>query len=191
MTPQQRPDDAPVDAAPPKDELPVDFAALSYRYPYAGQTAFPAKLTATQLKGRALDEEISENTALPPRLRSLCKPKFLAGETSLTGAERGTALHLVMQDLDFFCEASEQSVREQVEKLRAQRKLTDEQASAVGELVVVDFKTDRIGRTQIEERAEYYRPQLEAYSMALMRVMGKKVREKVLYFFSVGEEKML
>ncbi|MFU2434036.1 MAG: 3'-5' exonuclease, partial [Clostridiales bacterium] len=31
VTPQQRPDDAPVDAAPPKDELPVDFAALSYR----------------------------------------------------------------------------------------------------------------------------------------------------------------
>ena len=252
VTPQQRPDDALVDDAPPKDELPVDFAALSYRYPYAGQTAFPAKLTATQLKGRALDEEISENTTLPPRLRSLYKPKFLAGETTLTGAERGTALHLVMQDLDFFCEASEQSVREQVEKLRAQRKLTDEQASAVdvraivrflrsdlaarirknaqtvrreyrfsllrpvrdfatldaddavllqgvvdcffeedGELVVVDFKTDRIGRTQIEERAEHYRPQLEAYSMALMRVMGKKVREKVLYFFSVGEEKVL
>ena len=252
VTPQQRPDDVPVDAAPPKEELPVDFAALSYRYPYAGQTAFPAKLTATQLKGRALDEEISENTTLPPRLRSLYKPKFLAGETTLTGAERGTALHLVMQDLDFFCEASEQSVHEQVEKLRAQRKLTDEQASAVdvraivrflrsdlaarirknaqtvrreyrfsllrpvrdfatldaddavllqgvvdcffeedGELVVVDFKTDRIGRTQIEERAEHYRPQLEAYSMALMRVMGKKVREKVLYFFSVGEEKVL
>ena len=201
---------------------------------------------------RALDEEISENPTLPPRLRSLYKPKFLAGETTLTGAERGTALHLVMQDLDFSCEASEQSVREQVEKLRAQRKLTDEQASAVdvraivrflrsdlaarirknaqtvrreyrfsllrpvrdfatldaddavllqgvvdcffeedGELVVVDFKTDRIGRTQIEERAEHYRPQLETYSMALMRVMGKKVREKVLYFFSVGEEKVL
>jgi hypothetical protein len=60
-----------------------------------------------------------------------------------------------------------------------------------GELVVVDFKTDRIGRAQIAERAEHYRPQLEAYSMALMRVMGKKVREKVLYFFSVGEEKVL
>lgn len=130
-------------------------------------------------------------------------------------------------------------MREQVEKLRALRKLTDEQASAVdvraivrflrsdlaarirknaqtvrreyrfsllrpvrdfatldaddavllqgvvdcffeenGELVVVDFKTDRIGRTQIEERAEHYRPQLETYSMALMRVMGKKVRKR-------------
>lgn len=125
-------------------------------------------------------------------------------------------------------------MREQVEKLRAQRKLTDEQASAVdvraivrflrsdlaarirknaqtvrreyrfaaaagadfatldaddavllqgvvdcffeedGELVVVDFKTDRIGRTQIEERAEHYRPQLDKIPMALMRVMGKR-----------------
>ena len=246
--PVQQSDAAAEERAPQREELPADFAALSYRYPYAEQTAFPAKLTATQLKGRAIDEEISENTTLPPRLRNLCKPKFLAGKTALTGAERGTALHLVMQDLDFFCEPDEQSVREQIEKLRAQRKLTDEQANAVdvhaivrflrsdlaarirkseqvereyrfsllrpvwdfssldaddsvllqgvvdcffeedGELVVVDFKTDHVSRAQLDERAEHYRPQLEAYSMALTRVMGKKVKEKVLYFFSAGEE---
>ena len=246
--PVQQSDAAAEERAPQREELPADFAALSYRYPYAEQTAFPAKLTATQLKGRAIDEEISENTTLPPRLRNLCKPKFLAGKTALTGAERGTALHLVMQDLDFFCEPNEQSVREQIEKLRAQRKLTDEQANAVdvraivrflrsdlaarirkskqvereyrfsllrpvrdfssldaddsvllqgvvdcffeedGELVVVDFKTDHVSRAQLDERAEHYRPQLEAYSMALTRVMGKKVKEKVLYFFSAGEE---
>ena len=57
-----------------------------------------------------------------------------------------------------------------------------------GELVVVDFKTDHVSRAQLDERAEHYRPQLEAYSMALTRVMGKKVKEKVLYFFSAGEE---
>ncbi len=246
--PAQQSDAAEEERAPQREELPADFAALSYRYPYAEQTAFPAKLTATQLKGRAIDEEISENTTLPPRLRNLCKPKFLAGKTALTGAERGTALHLVMQDLDFFCEPNEQSVREQIEKLRAQRKLTDEQANAVdvraivrflrsdlaarirkskqvereyrfsllrpvrdfssldaddsvllqgvvdcffeedGELVVVDFKTDHVSRAQLDERAEHYRPQLEAYSMALTRVLGKKVKEKVLYFFSAGEE---
>lgn len=246
--PVQQSDAAAEERAPQREDLPADFAALSYRYPYAEQTAFPAKLTATQLKGRAIDEEISENTTLPPRLRNLCKPKFLAGKTALTGAERGTALHLVMQDLDFFCEPNEQSVREQIEKLRAQRKLTDEQANAVdvhaivrflrsdlaarirkseqvereyrfsllrpvrdfssldaddsvllqgvvdcffeedGELVVVDFKTDHVLRAQLDERAEHYRPQLEAYSMALTRVMGKKVKEKVLYFFSAGEE---
>ena len=246
--PVQQSDAAAEERAPQREELPADFAALSYRYPYAEQTAFPAKLTATQLKGRAIDEEISENTTLPPRLRNLCKPKFLAGKTALTGAERGTALHLVMQDLDFFCEPNEQSVRAQIEAMRAQRKLTEEQAKAAdvhaivrflrsdlaarirkskqvereyrfsllrpvrdfssldaddsvllqgvvdcffeedGELVVVDFKTDHVSRAQLDERAEHYRPQLEAYSMALTRVMGKKVKEKVLYFFSAGEE---
>ena len=247
-SPVQQSDAAAEERAPQREELPADFAALSYRYPYAEQTAFPAKLTATQLKGRAIDEEISENTTLPPRLRNLCKPKFLAGKTALTGAERGTALHLVMQDLDFFCEPDEQSVRAQIEAMRAQRKLTEEQAKAAdvhaivrflrsdlavrirkseqvereyrfsllrpvrdfssldaddsvllqgvvdcffeedGELVVVDFKTDHVSRAQLDERAEHYRPQLEAYSMALTRVMGKKVKEKVLYFFSAGEE---
>ena len=246
--PVQQSDAAAEERAPQREDLPADFAALSYRYPYAEQTAFPAKLTATQLKGRAIDEEISENTTLPPRLRNLCKPKFLAGKTALTGAERGTALHLVMQDLDFFCEPNEQSVRAQIEAMRAQRKLTEEQAKAAdvhaivrflrsdlaarirkskqvereyrfsllrpvrdfssldaddsvllqgvvdcffeedGELVVVDFKTDHVSRAQLDERAEHYRPQLEAYSMALTRVMGKKVKEKVLYFFSAGEE---
>lgn len=246
--PAQQSDAAEEERAPQREELPADFAALSYRYPYAEQTAFPAKLTATQLKGRAIDEEISENTTLPPRLRSLCKPRFLAGKTALTGAERGTALHLVMQDLDFFCEPDEQSVRAQIEAMRAQRKLTEEQAKAAdvhaivrflrsdlaarirkseqvereyrfsllrpvrdfssldaddsvllqgvvdcffeedGELVVVDFKTDHVSCAQLDERAEHYRPQLEAYSMALTRVMGKKVKEKMLYFFSAGEE---
>ena len=246
--PVQQSDAAAEERAPQREDLSADFAALSYCYPYAEQTAFPAKLTATQLKGRAIDEEISENTTLPPRLRNLCKPKFLAGKTALTGAERGTALHLVMQDLDFFCEPNEQSVRAQIEAMRAQRKLTEEQAKAAdvhaivrflrsdlaarirkskqvereyrfsllrpvrdfssldaddsvllqgvvdcffeedGELVVVDFKTDHVSRAQLDERAEHYRPQLEAYSMALTRVMGKKVKEKVLYFFSAGEE---
>lgn len=148
----------------------MDFAALSYRYPYAGQTAFPAKLTATQLKGRALDEEISENTTLPPRLRSLYKPKFLAGETTLTGAERGTALHLVMQDLDFSCEASEQSVREQVEKLRAQRKLTDEQASAVDVRAIVRFlRSDLAAR--IRKNAQTVRRE---YRFSLLRPRWKR-----------------
>lgn len=53
VTPQQRPDDAPVDAAPPKDELPVDFAALSYRYPYAGQDGLSRQADGHAAQGPA------------------------------------------------------------------------------------------------------------------------------------------
>ena len=52
--------------------------------------------------------------------------------------------------------------------------------------VVVDFKTDRLAPGEEPQRAEEYRPQLEAYAQALERVMEEKVCRKVLYFFSTG-----
>jgi len=54
-------------------------------------------------------------------------------------------------------------------------------------LTVVDFKTDRV-RTPEEQaqRAEGYRPQLEAYSLALERVLEKRVARRVLYFLETG-----
>ena len=234
--------------APGAEELPADLAALEYSYPHAAETRLPAKLTATQLKGRALDEEIAEHTTPPPRLRSLARPGFLRGDQPLTGAERGTALHLVMQYLDFSCGGDEEAVRAQIGQMRALRRLTDEQAAAAGicaivrllqsplaarirasrkvereyrfsllrpareltgadsddpvllqgvvdcffeedgALVVVDFKTDRIAPGETEARVARYRAQLEAYSIALSRVMEKPVREKILYFFAPGEE---
>ena len=50
-------------------------------------------------------------------------------------------------------------------------------------LVVVDFKTDRVTPQQQSQRAEGYRPQLEAYALALGKVLEKDVSEKLLYFF--------
>ena len=57
-----------------------------------------------------------------------------------------------------------------------------------GALVVVDFKTDRVAPDALAERAEHYRPQLEAYSLALAQVIGKPVKEKILYFLRRGEQ---
>ena len=54
-------------------------------------------------------------------------------------------------------------------------------------LTVVDFKTDRVfGAQEIADRAERYRPQLEAYSLALTRVLERPVTRRVLYFLASG-----
>ena len=229
-------------------ELPLDTAALTWVYPHAAATELSAKLTATQLKGREADAEIAEHAKLPPRLRSLARPRFLSEGAKLTGAERGTAIHLVMEHLDFACDGTSDAVRRQIDALREKRLLTPEQAEAAdadaiarflqsdvaarirasaqvereyrfsilrsakdydpradagdqvllqgvvdcffeedGELVVLDFKTDRITKAQTAERAAYYAPQLETYASALERIMGMRVREKLLYFFTTGE----
>ncbi len=61
-----------------------------------------------------------------------------------------------------------------------------------GQLVIVDYKTDRVKPgTETEERAKSYAPQLRAYATALGKITGKKVKECVLYFLANGEQKTL
>jgi ATP-dependent helicase/nuclease subunit A len=104
-----------------------DPELLEFAYPYQRETGLPAKVTATQLKGRTLDQEIAENAAHTPYLRPLTQPKFRQERRGLTPAERGTATHLVLQYLDF----SDSDVSAQVEALRKRELLTVEQAAAV------------------------------------------------------------
>lgn len=55
-------------------------------------------------------------------------------------------------------------------------------------LTVVDFKTDHVhGEAALSERAEHYRPQLEAYSLALEQVLERPVERRVLYFLNAGK----
>ena len=55
-----------------------------------------------------------------------------------------------------------------------------------GELVIVDFKSDRIRPGFEEEKAEQYRRQLEIYALALGRMSGKRVKERQVWFFETG-----
>ena len=225
-------------AAPAFDSAPLEWA-----YGHARAAVTPGKVTATQLKGRAIDEEIAQGA--PTRRRAVLfeKPRFLRESTALTAAERGTAVHAVMQYISFRTPPTAEAVAHEVETLAQRRLLTSQQAAAVdcamvarflasplaerirraghvwreyrftlltdatlydpqvaGEelmlqgvldcafetpegLVVVDFKTDRVTAEQQAQRAEGYRPQLEAYALALGQVLEKEVSEKLLYFF--------
>ena len=54
------------------------------------------------------------------------------------------------------------------------------------ELVIVDYKSDRVSKENVQERAEHYRRQLNAYAEALTRIMGIPVKEQVLFFLEPG-----
>ncbi len=56
-----------------------------------------------------------------------------------------------------------------------------------GELVVLDYKTDRVKSTS--ELTQRYRRQLEIYKTAAEQSFGVKVKETLLYSFYLGEEK--
>ena len=221
---------------------------MAFEYPHQAVTTIPTKLTATQLKGRELDQEIAEGAGTMRRPAAPEKPRFLQAARGLSAAERGTAIHLTMQYLPLDMEPTAETVRSQVQALEHRRLLTPEQAEAVdaksiaaflrsplaarirsaervwreyrfallmpaeryakgaegeelllqgvadcvfeenGALTVVDFKTDRVTAEETLQRAELYRPQLQAYSDALSRIMEKPVSQRILYFFRSGTE---
>lgn len=55
-----------------------------------------------------------------------------------------------------------------------------------GELVVLDYKTDKV--KEACELVERYRVQLDYYAKALEQVTKKKVKEKIIYSFTLKEE---
>ena len=57
------------------------------------------------------------------------------------------------------------------------------------ELVVLDYKTDRVGNK--EELVKRYKTQLDYYADALEKLTGLKVKEKIIYSFSLHEEILL
>ncbi len=232
----------------PREEKDIRALAerLSWTYPHQLAVDLPSKLTATQIKGRALDQEAAEDTAQPARKgQPITRPSFIAEEKGLTPAQRGTALHLAMQYLPLNGDSSPEAVSEELDRLTQAGFLTKLQRQAVeperlsafltsplgramaaagekcrrefkfsvldsalnyfpggtGEevllqgvidawfqegdsITVVDFKSDRIRPGGERERAEEYRPQLNAYSLALSAILGRPVNRQVLWFFA-------
>ncbi len=118
------------DADQQKEKQLVSPEVLESIYPHQAACAIPTKVTATQLKGREIDQEIAEGTMAAHLPLSFEKPRFMQSEHGLSAAERGTAMHLVMQFLDF-AESSELQVEQRVRELQQRHLLTPEQAEAI------------------------------------------------------------
>ena len=220
-------------------------------YPRPMAAALPSKLTATELKGsfrfRESMEEAEITEAAAGAGRPFDRPRFITGEAPLTGAEKGTALHLAMQYIDLEKCTDPDSVAAELARLRSRGFLTEKQAAAVnpsrilaflssetgrralnaeklrrelkfsllvcaeelypgagddeilfqgvvdlcieeaGEITVIDFKTDYVTPDTVADRAARYTPQIRSYGMALSRMTGKPVKDRILYFLTLDK----
>ena len=121
-------------------QLPFWPELLQGEYAHKAAAAVPTKITATQLKGRELDQQIAEGAEQPrPVQGDFAVPKFLQEKQGLTPAERGTAMHLVMQYLPFDTPPEPEAVRRLVDSLLQRRLLTEEQAASINALQISDF----------------------------------------------------
>ena len=152
---EAEPGPAPEREAEPEQVTEDDAAlltALRWHYPGAELAVLPSKVTATQLKGRTLDEEAAEDTprraaperaALPPEFR---RPDFARKSGRLTAAQAGSAVHAVMERIDPALATDVVRVREEIDRLLGEGHLTSEQAAVVRPEQVAGFWASELGR---------------------------------------------
>ncbi len=123
-------------------------AGLRFAYPSQKATQIPSKLTATQLKGRTLDTEISEGTS---QVKTLSFRKAGCRDTS-SGITYGNAIHAVLQYIRFSECGSVDGIRSEVSRLEQERLISPEQAKMVDCQSLYAFFDTPLGRKVRESK---------------------------------------
>ena len=132
----------------PEEPVPEEalLTALNWRYPWKNLADFPSKVTATQMKGRVLDEEAAEETPRPAPPLEFRRPSFEQQKRGLTPAQAGSAIHAVMEHIDLDKADTLEGVTEEIARLVEQGFLTEEQGKAVNPAHVARFWASPLGR---------------------------------------------
>ena len=121
-------------------------------YPYGDARSLPAKLTVSELKKRyqeAMEPE-EESSALYPEEPKSRIPSFMEEKQEVRGAHRGTVYHTFLQYLDFEKTADQEGIRNQVEAMQKEGRLTGEEAAVIDPLKILLFVRSPLGKRMRE-----------------------------------------
>ena len=122
---------------------------LSWKYPYSVEN-IPSKLTATELKGRFVDFEAAEEAErmeLSPQPIIVREPEFIEREKrELTSVQKGTALHLAMQYIDYTKCGSIGEINGELDRLLSLGLLDAKQRRAVRPEKIYRFFASELGK---------------------------------------------
>ncbi len=134
-----------------KNGQKADVGLLEFVYPHQASHV-PAKLTATQLKGRLQDMEAAAGAAEPGRRPSVSfrTPVFAAAE--LDAAAKGVATHLFLQFADYGSCTTREGIHRELQRMEQDAFLTKEQCSAVQPEQVLDFFLSDLGQWILSQK---------------------------------------
>jgi len=130
-------------------DRPYNPAPPSITYPHPEAIDLPSKLTATELKGRKQDREAEAEAAAYQQAKKptiFPRPGFIDANRPLTPAQRGTAMHLVMQHIDFARCGSLQSIETEIARLAREDRITPQAAEAVDATRIWAFFESPLGQ---------------------------------------------
>ena len=128
--------------------------------PAGNSEGLPSKVTATALKQGFRSAEAAEDAAeiapvADPRRDYLRRPVFAAEKGGMTATEKGTAIHMAMQLIDFARSGSLDAISEEIERMKAMRLLTKEQAESIDPQKLMNFFRSELGKRALAAEKLY------------------------------------
>jgi ATP-dependent helicase/nuclease subunit A len=119
---------------------------LKWQYEYLPATVHRSKQSVTEIKRlRELRDEYSDVSFIRPFKKPITsRPKFMQMK-KLTPAEKGTAMHKVMQHVDLSVKPTRESIEKQLYFMQENELITTEEAQAIQIDAVVQFYNTEIG----------------------------------------------
>ncbi|MEH7073667.1 helicase-exonuclease AddAB subunit AddA [Neobacillus drentensis] len=119
---------------------------LEWEYSYSNAAVHRSKQSVSEIKRqREIADEQSGTDLVSNFKKSIVKrPKFMQ-EKQLSPAERGSAMHMVMQHIDLTKLVSQESIEEQVTWMVNNELLTPEQAEVIDKKLIVQFFHSDLG----------------------------------------------
>ncbi|RHW43160.1 helicase-exonuclease AddAB subunit AddA [Neobacillus notoginsengisoli] len=129
---------------------------LTWEYQFQDAASHRAKQTVSDMKrNRELaDEESGTDLVKKARKTVLDRPRFMQ-EKALSPAERGTALHAVMQHVDLSAPITEDSIRLLVRQMVEAELLTEEQMEVIEPNLIVTFFQSDLGQRLLSAKKVY------------------------------------
>ncbi|PEL09733.1 helicase-exonuclease AddAB subunit AddA [Bacillus sp. AFS017336] len=120
---------------------------LNWQYSHNQATLYRPKQSVTELKRKMQEEEPYHQsfTGSTSKGFPLERPKFIS-EQKMNQAEKGTATHAVMQNLDYQFISSHEEIMNQISSMVLKELITHEQGEAVNSMEIFDFCQSELGQ---------------------------------------------
>ena len=135
---------------------------LSYTYPYSEAVNTRAKQSVTEIKRQQEIEDLysSRDILKPSRSPITKRPLFMQAKQELTAAEKGTAMHAVMQYLPFDQKLRKQEIKKSVDKMVEKSLILPEAAitidvEAIERFYQTDLAEKMVDSTNLEKEIPF------------------------------------
>ena len=163
-----------------KEELQKLINILNYCYPYKLSTLIPTKTSVTNLKEMefGISKEALNNEE---QQIEFIKPKFLKGdeEQKITGAQKGTLVHLCMQKLNEKIDYDLDKIKQLIKELTEKQIITIKEAEAINPFKILQFTKSNIWK-EVKQAKEVYKEKPFYISIPAKKIYNEEIEEEIL-----------